>query len=112
MENAYKILDIIKGLKSNHILDVVTIRSAILPKESIGLKTQLQKTILDFCINNGFITPVSSEGKKSKISYSLVAARKLYVRRNNKKIDSIETGHVHHAFLINDDQVLSSSFNL
>ena len=45
LENAYKILDIIKGLKSNHILDVVMIRSAILPKESIGLKTQLQKTI-------------------------------------------------------------------
>ena len=67
---------------------------------------------LDFCINNGFITPVSSEGKISKISYSSVAARKLYVRRNNKKIDSIETGHVHHAFLINDDKVLSSSFNL
>ena len=45
MENAYKILDIIKELKSNHIFDVVMIRSVILPKESMGLKTQLQTTI-------------------------------------------------------------------
>ena len=45
MENAYKILDIIKVLKSNHILDVVMISSVVLPKESMGLKTQLHKSI-------------------------------------------------------------------
>ena len=46
------------------------------------------------------------------MSYSLVAARKFYVRADNKKADSIETGHVHQAFLINDDKVLSSPLNL
>ena len=112
MENAYKILDIIKELKSNHILDVVMITSAILPKESMGFENSTTENYLDFCINNGFITPVSSEGKISNVSYSLVAARKFYVRRNNKNVDSIETGHVHHAFLINDDKVLSSPLNL
>ena len=49
--------------------------------------------------------------------------RKLYVRRNNNKVDLIEIGrivivhllrrvHVHHAFLINDDKILSLLLNL
>ena len=41
----------------------------MLQRESMGLKTQLQ-IYLDFCINNGFITPANS---RAKISYRLVA---------------------------------------
>ena len=41
MENAYKILDIIKELKSNHIVCYYD-QIVMLQKESMGLKTQLQ----------------------------------------------------------------------
>ena len=101
MENAYKILDIIKVLKSNHMLVVAMIRSVMLWKK-YGFENSTTENYLNFFIN-GFIAPVSREGKISKISYRLVAARKFYVRR---KVNSIETGHVHHAFLNNDDKIL------
>ena len=58
----------------------------------------------------------------------LVGSRKFYTRRNNNKVDPIETGRIvithlllrsdletcmlHHDFLINDDKILSSLLNL
>ena len=41
MENAYKVLDIIKEIKVI-ILDAIMIRSVMLQRESMSLKTQLQ----------------------------------------------------------------------
>ena len=52
-----------------------------------------------------------------------ISTRKFYIKRNSHKVDSIETGsiliahllievHVHYAFLINDDKILSSLLNL
>ena len=69
MENAYKILDIIKELKGNHtgcyydkICDVA--------ERMYGFENSTTDTYLDCCINNGFITPANS---RDKISYRLVA---------------------------------------
>ena len=59
--------------------------------------------------------------------YFMVLARKVYIRKNNKKADSIETGRIVIALLrpssdlksactprllINDDKILSSLLNL
>ena len=66
MENAYKILDIIKELKGNHTgcyYDVA--------ERKCGFENSATDNYLGYCINNGFITPTNSRGK---ISYRLVAA--------------------------------------
>ena len=69
MENAYKILGIMKELKSNYtgcyydnICDV--------SKRKCGFESLTTENYLDFCISNGFITLVNSRGK---ISYRSVA---------------------------------------
>ena len=69
MENVYKILDIVKELKSNHtgcyydkICDVA--------ERKYGFETSTADNYLDFCINKGFITLVNS---RAKLSYRLVA---------------------------------------
>ena len=69
MENVYKILDIVKELKSNHtgcyydkICDVA--------ERKYGFETSTADNYLDLCINKGFITLVNS---RAKLSYRLVA---------------------------------------
>ena len=69
MENAYKILNIIKELKGNHtgyyydkICDVA--------ERKYGFENSTTDNYLDYCINNGFITSANSRGK---ISYRLAA---------------------------------------
>ena len=62
MENVYKILDIIRELKSNHIGCNYKICDVA---ENSTIDNHF-----DFSINNGFITPAKSTGK---LSYRLVA---------------------------------------
>ena len=69
MENAYKILDIIKELKSNHI-GCYYDKICNVSERNYGFENSTTDNYVDFCINNGFITLVNSEGK---ISYRLVA---------------------------------------
>ena len=69
MENAYKILDIIKELKDNHIgcyYDEI----CDVAERKYGFENSNVDNYLDYCINNGFITHTNS---RSKISYRLVA---------------------------------------
>ena len=75
MENVYKILDIVKELKSNHtgcyydkICDVA--------ERKYGFETSTADNYLDFCINKGFITLVNS---RAKLSYRLVAVPDIHV---------------------------------
>ena len=75
MENAYKILDIIKELKSNHI-GCYYDRICDVFERKYGFENSAADTYLDFCVNNGFITPANSRGK---ISYRLVALPDIYV---------------------------------
>ena len=67
MENAYKILDMIKKLKSYHIEyyydKICDVAERKYEFENSG-------NYLDFCISNGLITPANIRGK---ISYRLVA---------------------------------------
>ena len=69
MENAYKKLDIIKELKSNHIVCYYD-KICDVAERKYGFENSTTDKYLDFCINNGFITPANSRGK---ISYRLVA---------------------------------------
>ena len=69
MENAYKILDIIKELKSNHIRCYYD-KICDVAERKYGFENSTKGNYLDFCINNGLITPANSRGK---ISYRLVA---------------------------------------
>ena len=69
MKNAYKILDIIKELKGNHI-GCYYDKICDVAKRKYGFKNSATDNYLDYCINNGFITPANSRGK---ISYRLVA---------------------------------------
>ena len=67
MENAYKILDIIKELKSNHI-GCYYDKICDVAERKYGFENSTTDNYLDFCINNGFI-----KSTNSKISYRLVA---------------------------------------
>ena len=69
MENAYKILDIIKELKGNHI-GCYYDKICDVAKRKYGFENSTTDNYLDYCINNAFITSANSRGK---ISYSLVA---------------------------------------
>ena len=69
VENANKMFGMIKEFKSNNIgcyydkiCDVAEIK--------YGFENSTADNYIDFCINNGFITPVNSRGK---IAYRLVA---------------------------------------
>ena len=83
MENAYKILDSIKKLKSNHI---GCYYDKLCDVESMGLKIQLQIVIQTFVIINGFITLVNSAGK---ISYRLVAVPDINVDGEDSLISTM-----------------------
>ena len=69
MENAHKILDIIKELKSNHI-DIYYDKICDVAERKYGFENSTTDNIQTFCINDGFITPANSRGK---LSYRLVA---------------------------------------
>ena len=69
MKNASKILDIIKGLKSNHI-GCYYDKICDVAERKYGFKNSTTDNYLDFYIKNGFITPANSKGK---ISYRLIA---------------------------------------
>ena len=69
MENAYKILDIIKELKGNHI-GCYCDKICDVAEKKYGFENSTTDNYLDYCTNNGFITSANSRGK---ISYRLVA---------------------------------------
>ena len=69
MENAYKILDIIKELKGNHI-GCYYDKICDVAERKYGFENSTADNYLDYCINNGFIARASS---RVKISYRLVA---------------------------------------
>ena len=69
MENAYKILDIIKELKNSHIRCYYD-KICDVAERKYGFENSTTDNYLDFCINNDFITPANSRGK---VSYRLVA---------------------------------------
>ena len=68
MENVYKILDIIRELKSNHI--GCNYKICDVAEKKCGFENSTIDNHFDFSINNGFITPAKSTGK---LSYRLVA---------------------------------------
>ena len=69
VENANKILDMIKELKSNNI-ECYYDEICDVAETKYGFENSTTHNYIDFCINNGFITPVNSRGK---IAYRLVA---------------------------------------
>ena len=69
MENAYKILDISKELKGTHI-GCYYDKICDAAERKYRFENSATDNYLDYCINNGFITPANSRGK---ISYRLVA---------------------------------------
>ena len=69
MENAYKILDIIKELKNSHIRCYYD-KICDVAERKYGFENSTTDNYLDFCINNDFIAPANSRGK---VSYRLVA---------------------------------------
>ena len=68
-ENAYIILDIIKELKGDHI-GCYYDNICDVAEGKYGFENSATDNYIDYCINNGFITPANSRGK---ISYRLVA---------------------------------------
>ena len=85
MENAYKILHIIKGLKSNYIV-CYSDKICDVAERKYGFENSTGDNYLDFCINNGFITPANNRGK---ISYRLVAVPDINVDSEDSLISTI-----------------------
>ena len=85
MENAYKILDIIKESKGNNTrcyYDKICDGA----ERMYGFENSTTDTYLDCCINNDFITPANS---RDKISYRLVAVPDINVDGEDSLISTI-----------------------
>ena len=101
MENAYKTLDIIKALKSNHI-GCYYDKICDVAERKYGFENSTTDNYLDFYINDSFITPANSRGK---ISYRLVAAPDTNIDGE----DSLTSSMVENPQLVIHEPVTSSS---
>ena len=102
MENAYKILDIIKESKSNHIACYYN-KICDVAERKYGFENSPTDNYLDLSINNGFITPANSRGM---LFYSSVAVSDI----NEDGNDSLTSIRVQNAQLVNSGLATSSSY--